>query len=181
MSRGTTTRLSVAALLTLGALVWVWRTNAPPQRVSLFITAAIGAVTIVYALFTYEILIQNQRMAKAASDSSALMERSLRFSHAANLIYETVNTKDPTFKSTDGSIVPIDNPDYKRAVNESSEGGAQTEFVFAVIKNEGQGPATNVSITAAYSITDSSNVNRDSSVTKRATVQIVKSKMESRY
>jgi hypothetical protein len=176
MSRATAIRILIALILLAVALVWVSRTDVKPERVNLFITAVIGAVTTIYALFTYEILLQNQTMAKAALDSSALMERSLRFSHTANLLYETINTKDPTFKSTEGSVVPIENGDYKRALTEFSEGGEQKEFVFAVVKNKGQGAATNVSIEVTYNITDSSSPNRDSSVTKHASVQILEPK-----
>jgi hypothetical protein len=111
--------------------------------------------------------------AKAALDSTNLMERSLRFSHTANLLYETVDTKNPTFGSASGSILPIENADYKRAVSEFNESGEQKEFVFAVVKNKGQGAATNLDIEVNYSITDSSNPNRESSVTKRASVQIL--------
>ena len=68
------------------------------------------------------------------------MERSLRFSHTPNLLYETVNTKDPTFKSAAGSyvIVPLKNEDYSRALTEFSAGAEQKEFVFAVVQNKGQ-------------------------------------------
>lgn len=164
--------ISAIVLLAVG-LVWVWRTNLQPERVSLFIAAIIGAVTTVYALFTYEILLQNQTMAKAALDLSMFMERSLRFSHTANLLYKTVNTKDPTFESSGGFIVPIENDDYRRAISEFRDGGEQKEFVFAVVKNKGQGAATNLNVTATYNITDSSNPNRESTVTKHASVQIL--------
>jgi hypothetical protein len=166
----------IVVILLAVALAWVWRTEVKPERVSLFIAAVIGAVTAIYALFTYEIVIQNQTMAKAALDSSTLMERSLRFSHTANLLYETVNTKDPTFKSSGDRVIPIENPDFKRAFAEFSEGGEQKEFVFAVVKNKGQGAATNLNLEATYNIIDSSNLNRESSVTKRASVQILEPK-----
>jgi hypothetical protein len=166
----------MAGIVLAVALVWVWRTDARPERVNLFIAAVIGAVTTIYALFTYEILVQNQTMAKAALDSSTLMERSLRFSHTPNLLYETINTKDPTFKSTGGSIIPIQNDDYKRALTEFDEGAEQKEFVFAVVKNRGQGAATNVDIESTYNITDSSSPNRESSVTKHASVQLLEPK-----
>jgi hypothetical protein len=166
----------IAVILLAVALLWVWRTDARPERVSLFIAAVIGAVTAIYALFTYEILLQNQTMAKAALDSSTFMERSLRFSHSANLLYETINTKNPTFESTSGPVTPIENDDYKRALTEFHEGGEQKEFVFAVVKNKGHGAATNLNIEAKYNITDSSNPNRESSVTKHASVQVLEPK-----
>jgi hypothetical protein len=176
MSIARTIRMLMAGIVLAVALVWVWRTDARPERVNLFIAAVIGAVTTIYALFTYEILVQNQTMAKAALDSSTLMERSLRFSHTPNLLYETINTKDPTFKSTGGSIIPIQNDDYKRALTEFDEGAEQKEFVFAVVKNRGQGAATNVDIESTYNITDSSSPNRESSVTKHASVQLLEPK-----
>lgn len=178
MSVARSTRMLIVVSLLAVALVWVWRTDVKPERVNLFIAAVIGAVTAIYALFTYEIVIQNQTMAKAALDSSTLMERSLRFSHTANLLYETINTKDPTFRSNGNSVIPIENSDFKRAVAEFSEGGGQKEFVFAVVKNKGQGAATNVNIEVTYNITDSSNPNRESSVTKHASVQILEPKTE---
>jgi hypothetical protein len=101
------------------------------------------------------------------------MERSLRFSHTPNLLFETINTKDPTFKANAGSLIPIDNNDYRRAVTEFNSAGEQKEFVFAVLKNRGQGAATNLNIEAVYDITDSSSANREASVTKQASVQVV--------
>src|SRR5450759_1965294 len=175
MSLGRRMLLALVTIFLAVALVCVWRTKVDPSRVSLFITAVIGAVTTIYALFTYEILLQNQAMARAAMDSSTLMERSLRFSHTPNLLYQTINTKDPTFPAKAGFITPIDNDDYKRALTEFGGGGQQKEFVFAVVQNKGQGAATNLNIDAVYNITDSSNPNRDTSVTKQTSVQILES------
>jgi hypothetical protein len=173
MSFGRRGRLTLVTVLLAVALLSVWRTKVDPSRVSLFVTAVIGAVTAIYALFTYEMLLQNQAMAKAAVDSSTLMERSLRFSHTPNLLYQTINRKDPTFKVPAGSVTPVDNDDYKRALTEFGTGDQQKEFVFAVVQNKGQGPATNMNIEAVYNITDSSNPNRDAQVTKQASVQIL--------
>jgi hypothetical protein len=166
----------IAIVLLTIALVWVWHTDVKPERVNLFVAAVIGAVTAIYALFTYEILLQNQTMAKAALDSSSLMERSLRFSHTPSLLFETINTRNPTFESDAAGVIPIENQDYKRALAEFNEGGDQKEFVFAVVKNKGQGAATNVSVEATYEIVDSSSPNRESSVTKHAAVQILEPK-----
>lgn len=163
--------LVIFALLAV-ALCWIWQTNAKPEKVSLFIAAVIGAVTAVYALLTYEILLQNQATATAALESSALMEKSLRFSHTANLLFETISTKDPTFDWSEGSIVPIDNDDYQRACAEYSAGGEQQkEYVFAVVTNKGQGTAINVVIEVEYQITDNSNPIRQTIVPRRASVQ----------
>jgi hypothetical protein len=165
-------RMVVTAILLALALLWVWRTSVKPEQASLFVAAVIGAVTTVYALFTYEILLQNQAMAKAALDSSVLMERSLRFSHTANLLFQTINKKDPTF-ADDRSIFPVENEDYRRAVAEFNGEGAQREFVFALIKNNGQGAATNLRIDATYDVVDSSNPNRESTISKHALVQLL--------
>lgn len=176
MSPAQIIRMLTALALIGGALAWVWHTDMKPERVNLLIAAVIGAVTAVYALFTYEILVQNQKMAQAALDSSKFMERSLRFSYRPSLLYQTINTKDPTFASAQGSILPIENGDYKRVLSEFNSGGEQKEFVFAVVQNKGQGAATNLSIEAIYNITDSSNPNRDATVTKHASVQILEPK-----
>jgi hypothetical protein len=165
-------RLALVILFLAVALLCVWRTKVDPNRVSLYVTAVIGAVTTIYALFTYEMLLQNQAMAKAAVDSTTVMERSLRFSHTPNLLYQTIDTKDPTFPTKAAFLTPIDNDDYKRARAEFG-GGQQKEFVFAIVQNKGQGAATNLSIEAVYNVTDSSTPNRDVSVTKQASVQIL--------
>jgi hypothetical protein len=104
------------------------------------------------------------------------MEKSLRFSHAPKLLYKTINTKDPTFESFEHSIVPIENNDYKRAVAEFGAGGKQSEFVFAIISNKGQGAATNLTIDTVYNITDSSTPNREARLEKHASVPIVEPK-----
>jgi hypothetical protein len=165
-------RLALVILLLAVALVCVWRTKVEPGRVGLFVTAVIGAVTTIYALFTYEMLLQNQAMTKAAVDSTTLMERSLRFSQSPNLLYQTIDTKDPSFPTKATYLTPVDNDDYKRARAEFG-GGQQKEFVFAVVQNKGQGAATNLNIEAVYNITDSSTANPEVSVTKRASVQIL--------
>jgi hypothetical protein len=173
MSRGRTLRVAFVMILLAVSLIFVWRTKLEPSRVSLFVTATIGAVTAIYALFTFEILIQNQAMAQAAVDSSTFMEQSLRFSHAPNILYKTIDTKDPTFEAKAGALTPIDNEDYKRAVAEFGGGGQQKEFVFAIVQNKGQGAATGLNIDAVYNVRDSSNPNRDTSVAKQASVQIL--------
>jgi len=174
MSRGTIVRFAVIALLLIAGYVWVWRTRVDPSRATLLVTAVIGSVTAIYALITYEILLRNSAMANAASESTALMERSLRFSYAPNLLYQTINTKDPKLRAKKG-ITPIDNDDYRRAMKEYTEGEEQTEFVFAVVRNVGRGAATNVAIDAQYRVWDSSSANQGLSVTRQASVQIVPS------
>ena len=160
---------AVFVLLAVG-LVWIYRTPIDSTRASLYITAVIGAITTVYALFTYEILLQNQAMAKAAVDSTTLTERGLRFSYTPNLLYQTLNTRDPTFQ-TKKEITPILNEDYKAALAEHSSEQQQKEFVFAIVKNVGRGTATNVRISAQYQIVDSSSVSKRYTVTKEASIQ----------
>lgn len=172
MSRGVIIRLAVLAALLAAGFFWLHQTPIEPTRVSLYITAIIGAVTTVYALFTYEILLQNQAMARAAVKSTELTERGLRFSYTPNLQYRTLNTKDPLFLSNK-DITPVDNEDYRRAIAEQGDKPQQREFVFAVVKNVGHGPATNLKVEAQYKITDSSNVNKESVVTKKASVQVL--------
>lgn len=171
-SRGRAARLALAAVLLAAGFFWIHLTSVEPTGVNLYITAIIGSITTVYALFTYEILLQNQSMAKAAADSTGLMERSLRFSYTQNLLYRTLNTKDPRFQST-VDIEPVDNPDYRRALAEQGNEQQQTEFVFAIVKNVGRGAATDLKIEAQYRITDSSSANKEYSVTKKASVQIL--------
>jgi hypothetical protein len=159
------------------AMWWVCLTKVEPQRVNLIVTTVIGAVTAIYALFTYEILVQNQTMADAALESSKLMEKSLRFSLTPNLLFKTINTKDPTFEADDGSIAPFQNEDYKRALAQYKEGEQQQgEYVFAVVSNKGQGAATNLNFEAIYNTIDSSNLNRANTVRKHEVVQILEPK-----
>jgi hypothetical protein len=136
------------------------------------VTAVICAVTAVYALITYEILVQNQAMAKAATDSTRVMQQTLRFSYAPNLLYRTINRKDPIFKSSE-RLTPIDNEDYQTALSEHGEGKQQKEFVFAIVQNVGRGAATNLKIGASYDIRNSSNPTKNYSVKKVASVQLL--------
>jgi hypothetical protein len=174
MSGGTIVRFAVVVILLGAGLVWVWHTQLDASRAVLLVTAVIGGVTAIYALITYEILLRNSDMAKAASESTALMERSLRFSFAPNLLFRTLSTKDPKLQNREG-FTPFQNEDYRIAMRQYSEGQQQTEFVFAVVQNVGRGSATNLSIEAQYRIRDSSSANPSYSVTKQASVQILPS------
>jgi hypothetical protein len=159
MSRRTAIRFAiVVGLLGLG-FYFVLHTVMDPPHVTLLVTAVICGVTSIYALITYEILLRNSAMAEAARDSTALMERSLRFSFAPNLLYQTIGTRDPKFQARKG-IVPIEDDAYRRAMREYVD-GQQTEFVFGVVRNVGRGAATNVVIDTVYRVTDSSNANRE--------------------
>jgi hypothetical protein len=172
MPRGTVIRLLLLVALLVAGIVFIWRTPIEPSRVTLLVTAVICAVTAIYAGITYEIFLQNQAMSQATTESAKVMERSLRFSYAANLLYRTLNTKDPTLATRVG-FIPVDNDDYKRAMREYGEAGQQKEFVFAVVQNVGRGLATNVSVDARYNITDTNNANSTYLMTKQAAAQIL--------
>jgi hypothetical protein len=172
MPAGRLARLAVVVVLLAGGYLWIHQTSVDPNRVSLYIAATIGAVTTIYALFTYEILLQNRSMAQAAVDSVALTERALRFSYTESLLYQTINTKDPSFKLQE-DITPIENDDYARAVAEQGDEQQEKEYVFAIVKNVGRGAATSLNLQAEYTITDSSSANRRYVVNKEATVQVL--------
>jgi hypothetical protein len=172
MSRGTKARLIGALILLVAGFVYVWRANPDPTRVTFFLTAAVCAATVIYALLTLEILIQNQSMAKAAADSAASMERGLRFSYASNLLYRTFSTKDPRLANRQG-CTPVKNEDYTSASRGYSPEQTQMEFVFCEVLNVGRGPATNLTITAEYSVHDASNPAKNFSVKRETAIQLL--------
>jgi hypothetical protein len=163
----------VIALILLGAgLYWVLHTKADSTHVTLYVTAIVCAVTTIYALFTYEILLQNQAMARAATDSTRVMQQTLRFSYAPNLIFRTINTKDPTFKELE-NCTPVNNEDYQRALTEYGEGGQQKEFIFAIIENVGRGAATSLTVDTTYNVTDNSSPAKNYSVNRIAQLALL--------
>jgi len=166
-------RMFILCVALAFALAWAWRTNLRPDRATLLITAVIGAVTAVYALFTYEILLENQTMANAALESAKLTERSLRFSHSGNLTFATRSTRVAQIETELTNVYPIKNKDFERAVAMAAEGGEQTEFVYAIIENKGKGAATNVRVEAEYKILDSSNPNGESVLLKHAVIPLI--------
>lgn len=174
MSAGTIFRLTVGLLLIVAIFIFAIRTKLDPNRVSLLLTAAICAATVLYACITFEILLRNQAMAQAASDSAVLMERGLRFSHAADLHFRTIITKDPTLQNRTG-CTPIKNEEYQNAVRlvQGNAQQQQIEFVFSLVQNVGQGPATNLKISAEYSVHDTSNAITHLNVSKVADVQLL--------
>jgi hypothetical protein len=87
-------RLSIALGLVLGACIWFGHTQRKSNDVTLLVTFVICVVNAVYVLLTFEILVENQAMARATKDSSSLMEKSLRFPSSAHLSFRTVGTKD---------------------------------------------------------------------------------------
>ena len=172
MSFGTKTRLIVTLLVLALGLFLVWRANLEPARVSLLLTAAICAATALYALLTYEILLQNQSMAKAAADSAVSMERGLRFSYASSLLYRTFNTKDASLQNRK-DCTPFNDDDYKSALSEYSQNKEQMEYVFCEVLNVGRGAATSLTIRAEYTVQDASNSTKRYTVNKEAVVQLL--------
>jgi len=172
MSLGTILRQLLTVFVLSAIFVFAWRTKLDPNRVSLLLTAAICAATVLYASLTFEILLRNQSMAKAASDSTTIMERGLRFSHASNLHFRTLITKDPTFQNTP-DCTPIKNEDYQNAIRLTQGNTGQMEFVFCVVKNVGNGPATNLGISTEYRVSDTSNAMVHINVPKSAEVQLL--------
>jgi hypothetical protein len=172
MSVGTICRLIATAAAIVVIFAFAVRTKLDPSRVSLLLTAAICAATVLYAWITFEILLRNQSMAKAASASAILMERGLRFSHASDLHFRTTITKDPTLQNRKG-CTPIDNEDYQNAVRLVQANAQQIEYVFSLLQNVGQGPATNLKISAEYHVHDTSNVITNVNVNKTADVQLL--------
>jgi hypothetical protein len=172
MSRDTLLRLIATVVVIIGIFVFALRSTLDPARLSILLTAAICAATVLYASLTFEILLRNQYMAQAAGESAKLMEQGLRFSHASNLLYRTIITKDPTLKSWDG-CTPVANEDYKNALKfiEGMEG--QSEFVFCIVKNVGHGAATNLRISTQYTIHDTSNAMARLDVPKVADIQLL--------
>lgn len=172
MSWGAKIRMLVGVAAVVVGLTWVRHTAMDPSRANLYVTAAICAVTAIYALFTYEIVLQNQSIARAAMHSAELMEQTLRFSFAPNLLYKTISTRDPRLLFLSG-CVPVNNEDYQRAMNEYGQGGDQKEFVFGIVQNVGRGAATNLNVRAKYEISDSSSGTKDFFVDKRALVPLL--------
>jgi hypothetical protein len=172
MPRGAHARLLIGLVVLCGLLYWVWHTKADPTRANLYVTAVICAVTAVYALFTYEILRQNQAIATASTNSTNLMEQTLRFEYSPNLQFRTINTKDPRLQAIKG-LVPVENEHYRTAMAEYGTGEHQKEFIFAIVQNVGRGTATNLRLSAHYDIVDNSSPAKNFSVDREAKVQIL--------
>jgi hypothetical protein len=173
MSRGTVLRQIFTLLIILAIFASALRLKLDPNRTALVLTAAICAATIIYVSLTFEILLQNRSMAKAASESAVLMERGLRFSHAANLHYQTIITRDPRLQNRKG-CTPVENEEYRNAMR-LIQGNAQQqmEFVFCIVKNVGHGAATNIKIITEYRVKDTSNAIAQVNVPKVADVQLL--------
>ncbi len=112
MPRGALFRLVVVPCTMLFLFVYIWRSHIDASRSTLFVTMVIAFLTSVYAVLTFEIVLQNQTMSQAASDSAKsaaesarVMERSLRFSHTPNLTLVTLITKDLLLNS-ENNVVP---------------------------------------------------------------------------
>ncbi len=172
MSRRTEVGLVIIVVLLIACLVYGWRAKPDPARTTLLVTVVMCGVTAIYALLTLGILRENRAMARASTDATALMERSLRFSFAPHLLYWTLCTKDPKLQAYEG-FTPVDNQDLQTALRQNAEGQQQSEFVFAIVQNVGRGSVTNMNIDARYTIWDSSNPNKNYTVTKAASIQIL--------
>jgi len=165
-------RLLLVLCILVTIFVYVWGHQADATRATLLVTMVIAALTAVYAVLTFEIVLQNQKMTEAASESASFMERSLRFSYAPNLIFVTLVTKDPTLAS-ESNFTPYKNEDYSRACKDLPEGEHGTEFVFAVVRNVGKGPATKVQVKAQYDVKEKTNPNYNFTVTREASAALV--------
>ena len=110
----------------IGALVYLWFAPMDNSKAMRLATIVIAAVTTLYAFFTYAIMRQNKTLAEAAMQSARTMEQSLRFSHAANLLFFTRNTKDPTFQG-ETSLTPIGTEEYRHVLREHQKGAGQKE------------------------------------------------------
>jgi hypothetical protein len=175
MSRGTLAGLGIIVILFGTGVVYVWKIRPDASQATLLATVVMCGITAVYALLTFGILYENRAMARASTDSTTLMERSLRFSYAPHVLYSTLSTKDVKLREVE-DITPIDNGDYQIALRQYVEGQQDAEFVFAIIQNVGRGPATNLNVDAQYTISDSSNPNKNYTLKKVASIQILEPK-----
>jgi hypothetical protein len=173
MDKARIIRLSSAAALLLGSIFWYVRTSRKPDEVTLLVTFVICVVTAVYSLLTFEILLENQSMARATRESAALMEKSLRFPSSAHLSFRTVGTKNPHVDQFLQGVSPYQNADFSRAIEISEGGNSEADFVFAVVENKGPGAATKLKINAQYAIVDSGSENKNLNVQKTAALPIL--------
>lgn len=160
----------LALLLLVILLVAIWLLPLSESQSNKLISIVVVAVTGVYALLTYEILVQNRAMATAATETTKISERSLRLSYEPKLHFYTLVTKDPKLSKVSGCR-PSPTEDYERALREYVASGQQTEFVFAVVRNIGRGIATSLELTANYDVRDTANPNANYRVTKQAAIQ----------
>src|SRR5258708_38263776 len=107
---------TILAVLTVsGILVWIWRLSLPEAQTNKLISIVVIAVTALYALLTFEILMQNRSMAESSAKSVGISERSLRLSFEPRLRFYSLVTKDLRLAAVDACrIVPTD--EYKRAL-----------------------------------------------------------------
>lgn len=148
----------------------IWRIQLPEPEMSKLSSLVIILITGVYAIFTFEILLANRAMAETSNRSARIMEQSLQFSLAPNLVFFTTVTKDPSLTSIPKCRV-LDNDDHRRALRELATGSGQMEFVYGVVRNIGRGSATKLAFAANYKIKDTANPNATYSVERRGNVQ----------
>jgi hypothetical protein len=173
MNKARVVRLAFAFLLVVGAAWWYMHTQRKSDDVTLLVTFVICVVTAIYSLLTFEILLENQSMARATRDSASLMEKSLRFPSSAHLSFRTVATKNPHIENLISGVLPYRNADFARAIEIFQGGNSEADFVFAVVENKGPGTATKLVFDAIYSIVDSGSENKNLNVQKTATIPIL--------
>lgn len=122
MDKQRTARLSFIVISVLLSCAWFKHTQRKSDDVTLLVTFVICVVTAVYSLLTFEILIENQTMARAAKESAALMEKSLRFPSSAHLSFRTIGTKSVEIAKLLAGVSPHRNADFSRAL-EIVQGG----------------------------------------------------------
>jgi hypothetical protein len=162
--------VALLSLLSAGG-IWALKSHLDVNHISATASAISALVTVVYALLTYEILLENQIMAKAALTSASYAERSVRFAHSSNIVYTTFSTKTPDIHLSHPSLRIIENEDYRRAMDLQEQ--EQAEFVFAAVENKGPSVATRVAFEANYLITDSGALMKDALTKKSASVPLI--------
>ena len=164
----------IVGLLVTAFLVYLWFAPIEDTKANRLLTILVAAVTAIYALTTYEILLQNRAMARSAAESARIMEQQLRFSGSANLFFSTLNTKEPALREK--GYEPFRDDEYRNeALREHAPREQQREYVFAVVRNVGPGTATTVAIDATYRVRDTANPNRTYTRTRVANIQILES------
>ncbi|MGB8989341.1 MAG: hypothetical protein WCC37_22275, partial [Candidatus Sulfotelmatobacter sp.] len=137
----------------------IWKSQPDPGHATLLLTMVSVGLTAVYVILTFEIVLQNQKMTRAAFETAGVMERSLRLSYSPSITFTTQLTKDPTLGSLGSSCIPYRNEDFERAIGEFPGTGETMEFVFAIVRNVGKGTATKVQLSAQYEVQEQANPN----------------------
>lgn len=174
-SKATTLRVIVIGLALAFVLHYIWKSQLDPSHTSLLLTMVSVALTAVYVVLTFEIVLQNQKMTHAAFESAGVMERSLRLSYSPSIALVTCVTKYPELAELEFHCSPIKNDDYDRAIKEHPAGDRSMEFVFAIIRNVGTGKATKLQMSVRYEVQEQANPNLKYSVAKEASIPLLES------